>query len=183
MMEPLDHMTLVLDAERIQEVVAEMARRIDREVIAALPPGEEPVMVVVLKGAFLFGSDLLRALSKPLPVVFVHARSSDSRLVMTVEEQAFLRHRHLILVDILMDSGGSLKRLQRWLMGECQAASIRVAVLLHKTVHESDPLPIDFLGYEVPDVRLVGYGMDEEQRFRGLSAVYTWWTPGRDLPG
>ncbi|MBF0341184.1 MAG: hypothetical protein HQL95_09530 [Magnetococcales bacterium] len=180
-MEPLDHMMVMLDAERIREAVAEMARRIDQEVIAALPPEEEPVMVVVMKGAFLFGSDLLRALSKPIPVVFVHARSRDPRVVMTIEDQEFLRNRHLLLVDMLVDSGGSLKRLHRWLQSECHPASIRVAVLLHKTVHDVDPLPLDFLGYEVPDVRLVGYGMDEDQRFRGLPAVYTWWTPDQLL--
>ncbi|MBF0271258.1 MAG: hypoxanthine phosphoribosyltransferase [Magnetococcales bacterium] len=174
-------MTLMLDAGRIREAVVEMARRIDREVIDPSPPGEEPVLVVVLKGAFVFGSDLLRALSRPIPVVFVHARSQDSRVVMTVEDQQFIRNRHVILVDILMDSGGSLKRLHRWLMGECRPASIRVAALLHKTVNDPDPLPLDFLGYEVPDVRLVGYGMDENQRYRGLPEVYTWWTPSQSL--
>ncbi|MBF0627536.1 MAG: hypothetical protein HQL91_04870 [Magnetococcales bacterium] len=182
-MEPLDHMTLMLDPGHIREAVADMARRIDQELLNAATPEEEPVMVVVMKGAFLFGSDLLRALSKPIPVVLVHARSSDARLVMTLEDQEFLRNRHVLLVDILMDSGGSLKRLHRWLMSECHPASIRLAVLLHKTVHDPDPLPVDFLGYEVPDVRLVGYGMDEDQRFRGLSAVYTWWTPGQTLAG
>ncbi|MBF0438165.1 MAG: hypothetical protein HQL93_03490 [Magnetococcales bacterium] len=176
-MEPLDHMTLMLDANRIQEAVLDMARRIDQEVIAALSLEEEPVLVVVMKGGFLFGSDLLRALSRPIPVVFAHARSHVSQVVMTLEDQEFIRGRRLIVVDILMDSGGSLKRLCRWLMNECRPLSIQVAVLLHKTVYDSDPLPLDFLGYEVPDVRLVGYGMDENQRYRGLPAIYTWWIP------
>ncbi|MBF0614455.1 MAG: hypothetical protein G8237_04160 [Magnetococcales bacterium] len=176
-MEPLDHLTLLIDANRIREAVEEMARRMDREWILDATRDDEPVLVVVLKGGFLFGSDLLRALSRPVPVVFAHARSSDARVMMTLEDQAFIRNRHLILVDVLMDSGGSLKRLHRWLMSECHPASIRVAVLLHKTVMDPEPLVLDYLGYEVPDVRLVGYGMDEEQRFRGLPAVYTWWTP------
>ncbi len=174
---PLDKMTLLLDSERIQEAVAEIARRIDQEVIASLPQGEEPVLLVVMKGGFLFGCDLLRALSKPLPVVFAHARTKLPDVVMTQEDQAFIRGRHLIVVDILMDSGGSLKRLCRWLSAECQPAAIQLAVLLHKTVHDPEPLPLDFLGYEIPDVRVVGYGMDENQRYRGLPALYTWWVP------
>ncbi|MEO5334604.1 MAG: hypothetical protein H7839_21520 [Magnetococcus sp. YQC-5] len=176
-MEPLDHMTLMLDPERIREVVLDMARRIEQEVIDPLPKEEEPVLVVVMKGGFMFGSDLLRALSRPIPVVFAHARSTASQVVMTLEDQALIRDRRLIVADILMDSGGSLKRLCRWLMAECRPRSIQVAVLLHKTVLDPDPLHLDFLGYEVPDVRLVGYGMDENQRYRGLPAIYTWWTP------
>lgn len=181
MEEPLDHMTLLLDSGHIREAVVEMARRIDHEVIRDAPIADEPVMVVVMKGGVLFAGDLLRALSRPIPVVFVHARSSDARMVMTIEDQTFIRNRHLLLVDVLMDSGGSLKRLHRWLLSECQPASIRVAVLLHKTVLDPEPLSLDFLGYEVPDVRLVGYGMDESQRYRGLSAIYTWWIPDSSL--
>ncbi|MEO5347068.1 MAG: hypothetical protein H7834_11915 [Magnetococcus sp. YQC-9] len=176
-MKGLDHMTVMLDPDQIREAVADMAARIDRELIAPAAVENEPVMVVVLKGAFLFASDLLRHLSKPIPVVFVHSRSQEERIVMTVEDMEFLRDRDLILVDILMDSGDSLKRLYHWLSEHCRPASIRVAVLLHKTVLDPEPLPLDFLGYEVPDLRLVGYGMDENQRFRGLPAVYTWWTP------
>lgn len=177
MIEPLNHKTLILDAERIQEAVADMAKRIDAEIIGAHSGEEEPVLVVVMKGGFLFGSDLLRALSRPVSVVFAHARSKSPHVVMTLEDQEFIRGRRLIVVDILMDSGGSLKRLCRWLMTECRPVSIQLAVLLHKTVHDPDPLPLDFLGYEVPDVRLVGYGMDENQRYRGLPAIYTWWVP------
>ncbi|MBF0127949.1 MAG: hypothetical protein HQM02_12175 [Magnetococcales bacterium] len=177
MSDSLDHLTLLIDADRIREAVADMARRIDREVIAALPLEEEPVLVVVMKGGFLFGADLLRALSRPVPVVLVHARASDPHVMMTTEDREYLRGRRLIIVDILMDSGGSLKRLYRWLMTECRPHSIQVAVLVHKTVTDPDPMPLDFLGYEVPDVRLVGYGMDEKQRYRGLPGIYTWWTP------
>ncbi|GAB0055935.1 Hypoxanthine phosphoribosyltransferase [Candidatus Magnetaquicoccaceae bacterium FCR-1] len=180
-MKALDHMTVMLDAEQIQQAVADMAERINREVIASAATDREPVMVVVLKGAFLFASDLLRHLSRPIPVVFAHTRSQEERIVMTVEDQEFLRGRDLILVDILLDSGDSLKRLHRWLTDACQPASIRIAVLLHKTVLDPEPLPLDFLGYEVPDLRLVGYGMDEHQRFRGLPCVYTWWKPTPDL--
>lgn len=176
-------MTLMIDADRLREVVADMARRIEQEVIAGHPQEEEPVLVVVMKGGFLFGGDLLRALSKPIPVVFVHARSTEPQIMMTTEDREFIRNRRLIIVDILLDSGGSLKRLYRWLMAECRPRSIQVAVLLHKTVTDPDPMSLDFLGYEVPDVRLVGYGMDENQRYRGLPAIYTWWTPSSGSRG
>ncbi|MBF0294516.1 MAG: hypothetical protein HQL96_04945 [Magnetococcales bacterium] len=172
-------MKLLIDAGRIREAVADMAARIDREVIQPMPE-DEPVLVVVMKGGFLFGADLLRALARPLPVVFAHARATAPQILMTNEDREFLRGRRLILVDILLDSGGSLKRLKRWLTSECRPASVQVAVLLHKTVADPDPMPLDFLGYEVPDVRLVGYGMDENQRYRGLPEIYTWWEPHPD---
>lgn len=170
---PFDHLTVLIDAEHLQQGVKAMAAQINTD-LAPLSPEEEPILVVVLKGGAVFGMDLLKALRRPMPVVFIAARSVDPDFLVAQEDKALLRGHHILVADALMDSGGSLKRLHRWLQS-FNPLSIRLAVLLHKTVCHAEPLVINYLGYEVPDVRLVGYGLDEEQRFRGLPAVYTWW--------
>ena len=170
---PFEHLTLLIDADYLRQGVAAMAGQINED-LAALPPEEEPTMVVVLKGGVVFGADLLRALNRPMPVVFLAARSIDPGVLVSEGDRALLSGRDLIIVDTLMDSGGSLRRLCQWLE-PFQPKSIRLAVLLHKTVSDAEPLVVNYLGFEVPDVRLVGYGLDEDQKYRGLPAVYTWW--------
>lgn len=175
---PLNNLTVLIDAQHLQQGVSDIAGRIDAELEAKEDPdSQDPILVVVLKGGVFFGVDLLKTLRRPIPLAFVHARSDGQGVVMTSDDQALLRGRELIVVDALMDTGGSLRRLCLWLQETVHPASIRLAVLLHKTVSDPEPVRIDFLGFEVPDVRLVGYGLDEEQRFRGLPAVYTWWKP------
>ena len=169
---PFDHLTLLIDTDHLKQAVKAIAQQIQAD-MAMLPDAEEPVLVVVLKGGAVFGMDLLRAIRRSIPVVFI-SRTGRVDIHMTPTDQALLRGRHLIVADTLMDSGDSLSLLCQWLQ-TLQPASIRVAVLLHKTVGHADPLVIDYLGYEVPDVRLVGYGLDEDERFRGLPNLYTWW--------
>ncbi|MBF0456219.1 MAG: hypothetical protein HQL72_15555 [Magnetococcales bacterium] len=176
--QPLDRLNLLIDRDHLQQGIREMAQRIDED----FPQGEnshqsEPVMVVVLKGGFIFASDLLTFMNRPVPVVFVAPRLANWEVLMSPEDRALIKGRDLIVVDALLDSGTSQKRLCDALQAY-EPASIRLAVMLHKTVENMEELTIDYLGFEVPDVRLVGYGLDEQQRFRGLAGIYTWWTSG-----
>lgn len=174
MTEPLERMTLLIDAEHLRQGVEDMGKQIDKDFVD-VSPDSEPVLVVVLKGGVVFGLDLLKSLHRPIPIVFISARASEE-FFLTSEDQSLIQGRALIVADALMDTGGSLIRLCQWLK-KFSPPSVRVAVLLHKTVSHAEPLAIDYLGFEVPDVRLVGYGLDEDQRFRGLPALYTWWRP------
>ena len=170
---PFDHLTLLIDTDHLKQGVKAMAQQMQAD-LEAIPAAEkEPVLVVVLKGGVVFGMDLLRALRRPMPVVFV-PRVGQFSATIAEADQALLRGRHLIVADALMDSGNSLRLLYQWLE-TLHPLSIRLAVLLHKTVGHAEPVEVHYLGYEVPDVRLVGYGLDEEEQFRGLPALYTWW--------
>ncbi|MEO5340212.1 MAG: hypothetical protein H7837_06800 [Magnetococcus sp. MYC-9] len=172
MITPFDHLTLLIDADHLKLGVKAIARQIHAD-FSGLPEAEEPVLVVVLKGGGMFGMDLLRAMRRPMPVVFA-SRNGNFDIGIASADQELLRGRHLIVADALMDSGNTLRLLYQWLQ-TLQPLSIRLAVLLHKTVSHAEPLVVDYLGYEVPDVRLVGYGLDEKELYRGLPAVYTWW--------
>jgi hypoxanthine phosphoribosyltransferase len=173
--DPLDRLNLLIDENHIHKSVKEMARRIDEDFVAKDSPNSEPIMVVVLKGGFIFAADLLTCMNRPIPVIFVTPRLPDWEALMSREDRELIKGRDLIVVDLLLDSGISQKRLCQSL-AVYNPASIRLAIMLHKTVEQTEDLTIDYLGFEVPDVRLVGYGLDENQRFRGLAGVYTWWT-------
>lgn len=172
---PERDMIMLIDSHHLFMRVRELAAQIEGDV-------EElnPVLVVVLKGGFLFGADLVKAFQRPIPVVFAAPRSRREDLLITPEDEELLQGKDVILVDNLLDAGRSLLRLRDRLL-RFKPASIRVAVLLHKTVSNAEPVRVDYLGFEVPDVRLVGYGLDEDQRYRGLEAVYTW-LPSHHLP-
>ena len=169
---PFEHLTLLIDEAHLKQGVKAIAQQIQTD-LATLPTQEEAVLLVVLKGGILFGVDLLRALQGPMPVVFA-SRNDQFGVGISPDDQALLQNRHVIVADALMDSGHSLRLLYQWLQ-TVHPLSIRLAVLLHKTVGQAEPISINYLGYEVPDVRLVGYGLDEGELFRGLPAVYTWW--------
>ena len=176
MSDPLKNLTVLIDSEHLQLRVTEIARSIEADLAETEIDDEEPILVVVLKGGLIFGTDLLRALKQPIPVVFVSGCRNTDGIVMSPEDQKLIRDRHLVIADALMDTGRSLRRLKEWLF-DFSPKSIRLAVLLHKTVSDPEPVQVDYLGFEIPDMRLVGYGLDEYQRFRGLSDIYSWWKP------
>ncbi|MBF0185246.1 MAG: hypothetical protein HQM06_12785 [Magnetococcales bacterium] len=169
---PFDHLTVLIDSYHLRQGVKAIARQL-RSDLDQLPEEEEAVLVVVLKGGAVFGIDLLRALQRSLPIVFI-PRTQQLNQVLAEGDQALLHNRHLVVVDTLMDTGTTLHSLCQELQ-TFQPKSMRIAILLHKTVANAEPLAIHYLGYEVPDVRLFGYGLDEEEHYRGLSAIYTWW--------
>ncbi|MBF0381458.1 MAG: hypothetical protein HQL69_10590 [Magnetococcales bacterium] len=177
----LDRLSNLIDGNHLRKAVGEMAQRIDEDYPTEDSPDSEPVMVVVLKGGFIFAAELLTAMNRPIPVIFVTPRLPDWEALLSEADRELITGRDLIVVDLLLDSGLSQKRL-------CQALehykpnSIKLAILLHKTVAETENVTIDYLGFEVPDVRLVGYGLDEGQRFRGLSGIYTWWNNEQKIP-
>ncbi len=176
MRDPLNNLTVLIDAEHLQLRVAEIAQSIEEDLAETEISDGEPVLVVVLKGGLLFGTDLLRALKRPIPIAFVSGCRTEAGIHMSPGDRELIRNRHLVIADTLMDTGRSLQRLREWL-ADFSPKSIRLAVLLHKTVSDPEPIKVDYLGFEVPDMRLVGYGLDEDQRYRGLAAIHSWWTP------
>ncbi|MBF0286022.1 MAG: hypothetical protein HQL51_16355 [Magnetococcales bacterium] len=170
---PLDRMTLLIDPRHLAHRVEELAEQISRDMTGRHPVLRHPVLAVVLKGGFLFGADLVKALKEPAPVVFIHPGEENQSPFITPPDQRLLQGRDVVLVDILLDSGEGLRRVIE-AVEALHPASLRLAVFLHRTVPEAEPLTVHYLGFEVPEMRLVGYGLAEEQRFRGLPAIYTW---------
>lgn len=170
-----------LEGHKLKRVAfseVEIARRVQElagDVTAAYPDGQLLVLGL-LKGSFIFVSDLVRQIRRPLQVDFLVVSSygtekvSSGNVRLVYDPQAELRGRHLLLVEDIVDSGRTLSRVIE-VLSERQPASIEVCALLHK--HHATHLthPPRFVGFDSPNEFLVGYGLDHAENFRHLPYI------------
>jgi hypoxanthine phosphoribosyltransferase len=162
---------------------AEIARRVDELAasIAAgpLPEGDPLLLVCLLRGAFVFSADLMRALDRhgvEAEIEFLGlssygaGRSSSGRVDVTADIATPLAGRDAIVLDDILDSGRSLAFAIELLRGR-GAARVRSCVLLSKSVTRAVAVEPDLVGFTCPDVFVVGYGMDDAGRYRSLRAI------------
>ncbi|MDY6876897.1 MAG: hypoxanthine phosphoribosyltransferase [Chloroflexota bacterium] len=163
---------VLLDEEMITARVRELAAQIS----AGYADVEDLVLVGVLKGAFVFLADLARRLTVPHAVDFIAlssynrgtAGTGEVRLIM--DTRASVTGRHVLIVEDIVDTGCTLN----YLLGTFRArqpASLRACVLLSKPECRRIEVPVDYLGFEIPDVWVVGYGLDYADRFRTLPYI------------
>lgn len=163
---------IVYPAEQIAERVGEMG-----EEIAAAYPGDEDLLVLgLLKGSFIFVSDLVRQIARPLQVDFLVAASYGSGMVSSGEVRllydstAQLEGRHVVIVEDIVDSGTTLNRLIP-LLEERKPESLEVCALLHKHIAPSLVCEPRWVGFDAPREFLVGYGLDCSENFRNLPFI------------
>jgi hypoxanthine phosphoribosyltransferase len=164
----------MLDADQIGHRVRSLAAKIRED-----HEGEPLVAVVVLQGGFMFAADLLRALA-PLDVVvsFLAVRSyegteSSGRVEITHDLHADIAGRRVLLIEDIVDTGLTLRFLLDTLRPR-HPATLRVATLLDKPSRRRVEIAPDYVGFTIPDVFVVGYGLDLDQRFRHLPHVATY---------
>jgi hypoxanthine phosphoribosyltransferase len=157
---------------------AEIAARVHalgEEITAAYPDGELLVLGL-LKGSFIFLSDLVRAIHRPLQVDFLVATSYGDAMVssgtvrLLSDPETQLEGKHLLLVEDIVDSGRTLQRLVE-LLGDRKPRSLEICALLHKHIAAHLTLPVRFVGFDAPHEFLVGYGLDHAENFRHLPYV------------
>lgn len=160
-----------LSAEAIAARVRELGAAITRDY-----QGEALHLVCVLNGAFVFMADLVRATELPLTVDFLSVSSYGSRtetsgevrLVKDLDQS--LKNRHVLLVEDIIDSGLTMQYLLGYLRGR-DPLSVRVAALLSKPSRRRVAVAIDYLGFEIEDAYVYGYGLDADHRYRNLPFV------------
>jgi hypoxanthine phosphoribosyltransferase len=161
----------LIPAERIAARVAALGK----EIAAGVPDGEL-LVVGVLRGAFIFMADLVRALPRSHTCDFLSVRSygdaTETSGVVEITHDLGLpiAGKHVLLVEDIVDTGLTLKYLLE-LLAARHPASLRVCALLSKPARRRAEVTIDFLGFEVPDVFVVGYGLDAAQRHRHLPHI------------
>ena len=134
------------------------------------------VVVVVLKGSFVFAADLVRAIDAPLEVDFLGVRSygdateTSGIVQITSDLTRSIEGRDVLLVEDIVDTGLTLRFLLDNLRTR-EPRSMKLAALLHKPSRTRAVVPIDYLGFTIPDVFVVGYGLDAAQRYRNLPYV------------
>ena len=159
--------------------IANRVRAMGREISAIYADLDQPlVMVVILKGAAVFASDLLRALSIPAELEFVRASSYGSGTASTGKVkfahlvEGPLTGRHVLLVEDIVDSGRTVSVIESRLR-RMNPASLRLATLLDRPARRVVDVKIDFTGFVIPDRFVIGYGLDYAGLYRELPAIYS----------
>jgi len=159
-----------------EEVIAARVRELAAQVSADYAGAKDLVLVGVLKGAFIFLADLARRLTVPHRVDFIALSSYNRDAVSTgavrliMDTRASITGRHVLIIEDIVDTGYTLDYLLRTLRAR-QLASLRACVLLSKPERRRVEVLIDYLGFEIPDVWVVGYGLDYADRFRTLPYI------------
>jgi len=161
-----------LSHEEIQQRVTALAR-----LITLSYDGENPVVIPVLKGAFMFAADLIRQLDFPLEVEFVSMSSygngteSSGTPVLGSWLPCSLTGRDLLVVEDIVDTGHTINYLLRWLK-LMRPESVRVVTLLNKPSRRKEDVFIAYAGFSVEDRFVVGYGLDYAGHHRNLPGIY-----------
>jgi hypoxanthine phosphoribosyltransferase len=171
---PMENYRLVpvVSMEELEMQLESLAVQINRDY-----EGKNPVVVGVLKGAFVFLADLVRRLSFPLEVDFVRlasygTESETSGVVrITKDVEIPLKGRHVLIVEDIVDTGTTLA----WYIDrlrEQEAASVKICALIDKHERRKVPVPLEYVGISIDKGFLVGYGLDFSENFRHLPGIF-----------
>jgi len=165
-------MEVILKEEDIKKRVKEIAEILKKEY-----KDKNPVVIGVLKGAFIFLADLIREMEIDCTLEFIRLSSYGSKSIITEEDVKIMwdlpldiKGKDVILVEDIIDTGYTLKILKKKLL-EREPKSLKTVVFLDKYERRKTDVDIDIIGFKVPDKFLVGYGLDYNEKFRYLKDV------------
>ena len=166
------HLNPLISREQIASIVRDLAARISADYGQS-----ELVLVCVLKGGFMFLSDLVRHLRIPVQIDFVRLASygsgmkSSGRIEITKDVEVSMEGKDVLVVEDIIDSGRTIRFLKERLTLS-NPRSVKVCTLLDKKVRREVEMEADYVGKEVDDVFIVGYGIDFNEAYRNLPEIY-----------
>ncbi len=167
-----DVQKILIDEAAIQRRIAELGAELN----AAYDDEDVPIFVCVLKGAFLFLADLVRHLRFRHEIDFMvvssygDATRSSGIVRILLDLERSIEGRHVVVVEDIVDTGYTIDYILRNLASR-HPASLRIATLLNKPSRRKVEVPLDFVGFEVPDEFVIGYGLDYAQQYRNLPYI------------
>lgn len=156
---------------QIQARIAELAAQITQDYAGLVPH-----LICVLNGAWMFHADLVRAIRLPVTIDFLavssygNAEYSSGEVLLSKDLSQPLAGRPVILVEDIVDTGITMQYLLHYLQGR-QPSSLKVAALLSKPSRRKVPVVVDYLGFEIADAFVYGYGLDVAQQYRNLPFI------------
>ena len=166
-----DIMKVLLSKEDIDARVVELGKEISEKF-----EGTEPLFIGILKGSFIFMADLIRNVNLKCSMDFMAVSSygagttTSGAVKINKDLNEDIAGRHVIIVEDILDSGVTLSYLCGYLQNR-KPASITLVTLLDKPARRKSPVKADFVGFEVPDEFVVGYGLDYAEKYRNLPFV------------
>lgn len=161
---------VLINENQLRRRVGELARAITRDYV-----DRDLIVVALLTGTLVFLADLLRRLTLPLKLDFIGVSSYregtvSRELVFTKELRLEVKDRDVLLLDDILDTGRTLAVVQEKLR-QLKPRSLRSCVLLDKPARRLQPVEVDYVGFVIPDLFVVGYGLDYAERYRNLPFV------------
>ncbi len=162
--------SILVSAEEIDKTVEKLAQRINADYA-----GKSIVLLIILKGSVVFASDLMRKLDIDVTLEFMQVSSygggsvSTGQIKITKDAQTDLNGRNVIIAEDIIDSGNTLKALTELL--KKRGANVEVCTLLSKPSRREAQVDVKYIGMEIPDEFVVGYGMDYDEKFRSLPYI------------
>jgi hypoxanthine phosphoribosyltransferase len=167
----VDKLRVLIGRERIAAKVAEMGQRISQDFA-----GEPIVLIGVLKGATVFLADLARQITLDVSFDFIavssygNAKQHSGEVKLVKDVDCSMAGRNIILVEDILDTGLTLTFIQSMLRAH-QPKSLKIAALLDKVSRRTQPIRGDYVGFEIPDEFVVGYGLDFSEHYRNLPDI------------
>jgi hypoxanthine phosphoribosyltransferase len=163
---------VLINEAQLQARIQDLAQAIERDYAAV----DDLLLLCVLKGGFVFLSDLSRALKRPHSVDFMAissygsgtSSSGEVRIVMDLNRP--ITDHHVLIVEDIIDSGHTLTYLRQQLLAR-SPASLKICTLLNKPSRRSVDVTVDYIGFDIPDEFVVGYGLDFDELYRNLPYI------------
>ncbi|MBS1112684.1 MAG: hpt [Nitrospirae bacterium] len=160
----------LLTAGQIQGKVKELAREISKDYA-----GKDVIAVGILKGAFMFFSDIVRSIEIPLTFDFIIASSyvkSDTtgEVKIHYDVREDISDKHVLLIDDIVDTGITLNQIRERILTRTPL-SLKICTFLDKRERREVDIPLDYVGYVIPNQYVVGYGLDYDNRYRNLPYI------------
>ena len=160
-----------LSEETIQQRIKELAADINKDYA-----GKRPLFIAILNGSFMFASDLFKYLTIEAEICFIKLASykgmkSTGKVVTSIGLEEDLFGKEVILIEDIVDTGKTLHNFLPKLVHQ-QPKSLTIVTLLHKPEATAFPLKLDYIGFEIPNKFVVGYGLDYDGLGRNLKEIY-----------
>jgi hypoxanthine phosphoribosyltransferase len=169
---PADLTRILISSNQIQRRIGELAAEIERDY-----PQGPLYLISVLKGAFVFVADLARAITRPTVRIEFMAistygdqKTSSGQVKVTRDLDVNIEGYHVLIVEDIIDSGVTLSYLKR-LLEQRKPKSLAIATLLDKPERRLQPVEVKYIGFQIPDEFVVGYGLDFAEDYRNLSDI------------
>jgi len=164
----LDKPKVIIPREEIAKRIDELATEVRRDY-----KGKNPLLIGILKGSFVFLSDLMRSMNMPVEVDFVRLSSygagteNSGKIKLVKDVETPIKGRHVLVVEDIIDRGLTVRFLLDYLSFR-KPSSLKLCALFDKPLRRKVEVPIDYVGFTVPDAFVVGYGLDLDEKFRYL---------------
>jgi hypoxanthine phosphoribosyltransferase len=169
---------VLVTREQVAQRIRELARQITEDHTSAGGETDEITLVPILTGAMVLCADLMRQMPVRMKIGLMTVSSYPGKSLRTQGSNVLgsqlgdIRGRHILLLDDILDSGGTLRKVVP-LLKEMGPASVKTCVLLRKDRPTAKETPVDYVGFEIPDEFVVGYGLDFDDYYRNLPDIVT----------